>query len=326
MILVTGGAGYIGSHCVKELADRGYEVAAIDNLQTGHRAALDSRALFFEGDIRDESFLDGVFSEIKIDGVIHFAANSLVGESMKDPLAYYNNNVYGTQVLLTAMRDAGILKIVFSSTAAVYGEASGEFLSEIDRTEPTNTYGETKLAMEKMMKWCDAAFGLKYVSLRYFNVAGASPLGLIGEDHSPETHLIPIILQVPLGKREYLPVYGDDYETKDGTCIRDYIHVSDLWRISRRLNTFKRGKSDIFNLGSGKGFSVYEVLEAARKITGHPIPAKAVSRREGDPARLVSSYEKAKQILKWRPSLSIEQMISDAWRWHKTHPNGFEVK
>lgn len=268
-----------------------------------------------------------MFSKIEINGVIHFAANSLVSESMKDPLAYYNNNVHGTQVLLTAMRDAGVLKIVFSSTAAVYGEASGKFLSENDRTEPTNTYGETKLAMEKMMKWCDTAFGLKYTALRYFNVAGASPLGCIGEAHKPETHLIPIILQVPLGKREYLPIYGNDYETNDGTCIRDYIHVSDLTNahIFALEYLLSGGKSDILNLGSGKGFSNSDVLNAAREVTGHPIPARVEPRREGDPARLVASYEKAEQILKWRPILSIEQMISDAWRWHKSHPNGFEV-
>jgi UDP-glucose 4-epimerase len=329
MILVTGGAGYIGSHCVKALADNGYKVAVVDNLQTGHEAAIDNRAVFFKGDIRDKVFLDGVFSGSKIDAVIHFAANSLVGASMEDPLLYYNNNVHGTEVLLTAMKDAGVLKIVFSSSAAVFGEASEDFLAENDRTEPTNTYGETKLAMEKMMKWCDSAYGLKYVALRYFNVAGASPSGCIGEDHSPETHLIPIILQVPLGKREFLSVYGDDYPTADGTCIRDYIHVSDLAKahILALERLLDGGESDIFNLGSGRGFSVFEMLSAARKVTGHPIPAKVVARRPGDPARLVASYEKAEKILGWRPEIaSIEDMIADAWRWHKAHPNGYEVR
>ena len=326
MILVTGGAGYIGSHCVRELLAQGFDVAVVDNLATGHRSAIDPRARFFEGDIRDKAFLDGVFAEIKPEAVIHFAAFSLVGVSMQQPLAYYNNNVHGSEVLLTSMIENGVTKIVFSSTAATYGEATCEQINEDCPTVPTNTYGETKLAIEKMMKWCDRAFGLKFTALRYFNVAGADGSGEIGEDHSPETHLIPIILQVPLGKREKLSIFGDDYDTPDGTCIRDYIHVSDLARA--HILALKRllagGESDIFNLGSGSGFSVLEMLTAARKVTGHPIPAEVSPRRAGDPARLVASSAKARAVLGWTPEFdSVEKIIEDAWRWHQSHPQGY---
>ena len=326
MILVTGGAGYIGSHCVRELLAQGFDVAVVDNLATGHRSAIDPRARFFEGDIRDKAFLDGVFAEIKPEAVIHFAAFSLVGVSMQQPLVYSNNNVHGSEVLLTSMIENGINKIVFSSTAATYGEATCEQITEDCPTVPTNTYGETKLAIEKMMKWCDRAFGLKFTALRYFNVAGADGSGEIGEDHSPETHLIPIILQVPLGKREKLSIFGDDYDTPDGTCIRDYIHVSDLARA--HILALKRllagGESDIFNLGSGSGFSVLEMLTAARKVTGHPIPAEVSPRRAGDPARLVASSAKARAVLGWTPEFdSVEKIIEDAWRWHQSHPQGY---
>lgn len=326
MILVTGGAGYIGSHCVRELLAQGFEVAVVDNLQTGHRDAVDPRALFFRGDIRDGVFLGRVLDAVKPEAVIHFAAFSLVGVSMQQPLVYYNNNVHGSESLLTAMHEHGVHKIVFSSTAAVYGEAKSEKITETCPTEPTNTYGETKLAIEKMMKWCDRAYGMKYIALRYFNVAGADASGEIGEDHSPETHLIPIILQVPLGRREKLSVFGDDYDTPDGTCIRDYIHVSDLARAHvlalRRL--LDGGESDVFNLGNGNGFSVLEMLEAARRVTGHAIPAVVEARRAGDPARLVASSDKAREILGWTPEYdSVEQIIADAWRWHQSHPHGY---
>ncbi len=326
MILVTGGAGYIGSHCVRELLAQGFEVAVVDNLQTGHRDAVDPRALFFRGDIRDSVFLGRVLDAVKPEAVIHFAAFSLVGVSMQQPLVYYNNNVHGSESLLTAMHEHGVHKIVFSSTAAVYGEAKTDKITETCPTEPTNTYGETKLAIEKMMKWCDRAYGMKYIALRYFNVAGADASGEIGEDHSPETHLIPIILQVPLGRREKLSVFGDDYDTPDGTCIRDYIHVSDLARAHvlalRRL--LDGGESDVFNLGNGNGFSVLEMLEAARRVTGHPIPAAIEARRAGDPARLVASSDKAREILGWTPEYdSVEKIIADAWRWHQSHPHGY---
>lgn len=227
-ILVLGGAGYIGSHTVYELVDAGYEVIVVDNLLTGFKEAVHSQAKFYEGDIRDKIFLDNILSKEKIDGVIHFAASSQVGESMKNPLKYYNNNLCGTEVLLESMVEHGIDKIVFSSTAATYGEPESIPILETDRTLPTNCYGETKLSMEKMFKWTSKAYNLRYVSLRYFNACGAHPNGKIGEAHNPETHLIPLVLQVPNGKREYISVFGNDYDTKDGTCVRDYIHVNDL--------------------------------------------------------------------------------------------------
>ena len=326
-ILVLGGAGYIGSHTVYELIDAGEDVVIVDNLQTGHKGALHPKARFYKGDIRDEKFLDDLFNNEKIDSVIHFAANSLVGESMIDPLKYYDNNLYGTMILLKSMVKNGIEKIVFSSTAATYGEPEKTPIFENDRTKPTNTYGETKLSMEKMFKWVSKAHGLRYVSLRYFNACGAHVSGKIGEDHSPETHLIPLILQVPNGKREHIGIFGDDYQTPDGTCIRDYIHVTDLAQAHilavKYLN--KGNESDIFNLGNGVGFSVKEVIETARKVTGHPIPAKISKRRAGDPAILIASSDKAKSILGWNPSHnSLDEIIETAWKWHKTHPNGYE--
>ncbi|WP_160676915.1 UDP-glucose 4-epimerase GalE [Clostridium sp. C8-1-8] len=326
-ILVCGGAGYIGSHCVYELIARGEDVIVVDNLQTGHKAALHPEAKFYEGDIRNYDFMDKVFKENNVEGVIHFAANSLVGESMQLPLKYYNNNVHGTEVLLQAMVDNDVKKIVFSSTAAVYGEPETVPITETDKTEPTNTYGETKLAMEKMMKWADKAHGLRYIALRYFNVAGAHPNGLIGEDHTPETHLIPLILQVPLNKREKISLFGDDYDTKDGTCIRDYIHVKDL--IDAHLLAFNKlrdgWQSDVFNLGSGSGFTVKEMVDAARKVTGHSIPAEVCPRRAGDPAVLIASSDKAKKVLGWEPKYNnVEEIIASAWNFHETHVNGFE--
>jgi len=328
MILVCGGAGYIGSHMVYDLIDRGEDVLVLDNLQTGHREALHPEAVFVEGDIRDRVFLRNVFKTYSVDAVIHFAANSLVGESMTDPLKYYDNNVHGTQVLLESMRDAGISKIVFSSTAATYGEPGRVPIEETDPTVPTNAYGETKLSMEKMIKWADVAHGIKYVSLRYFNVAGAHASAVIGEDHQPETHLIPLILQVPLAKREKISIYGDDYDTPDGTCIRDYIHITDLtdahYRALKRLNSGE--ESAVYNLGSGAGFSVKEMIDAARKVTGHAIPAEVTPRRAGDPARLIASSTKAKQELGWTPKYDdVETIIASAWAWHKNHPSGFEA-
>lgn len=328
-ILVLGGAGYIGSHTVRELLDRGEDVVIIDNLETGHKDAVDKRARFYKGDIRDRAFLDEVLEKEDIDAVIHFAANSLVGESMTDPLKYYDNNVNGTKVLLTALRDHGVDKIVFSSTAATYGEPENIPIKETDATVPKNPYGETKLAMEKMFKWTDEAHNIKYVSLRYFNAAGADDSGEIGEDHSPETHLIPLILQVPLGKRESVSIYGDDYDTPDGTCIRDYIHVDDLADAHIRAVNYLRdgGKSDIFNLGTGTGTSVKEVIDAAREVTGHPIPVTITPRRAGDPARLTASNDKAKEILGWNPKKGdVKEIVSSAWKWHSSHPDGYGDK
>lgn len=325
-ILVLGGAGYIGSHTVYELIDAGRKVVIADNLETGHREAVHPAAAFYEGDIRNREFIDSVFDQEDIDGVIHFAANSLVAESMKEPLKYYDNNLCGTKVLLESMVAHHIDNIVFSSTAATYGEPEQVPILETDRTEPTNCYGETKLSMEKMFKWTSAAHGLRFVSLRYFNACGAHISGKIGEAHSPESHLIPLILQVPNGQREYISIFGDDYNTKDGTCVRDYIHVTDLAQahILAMDYLMKGGENNIFNLGNGVGFTVKEVIDTARKVTGHPIPAQRDSRRPGDPAQLIASSEKAKSVLGWKPEhAALEHIIETAWKWHKTHPNGF---
>ena len=326
-VLVLGGAGYIGSHTVYELIDSGEDVVIADNLQTGHLEAVHPKARFYKGDIRDKEFLDKLFKDEKIDSVIHFAANSLVGESMVDPLKYYDNNLYGTMVLLKSMVENGIDKIVFSSTAATYGEPESIPILESDRTEPTNTYGETKLSMEKMFKWVSKAHGLRYVSLRYFNACGAHISGEIGEAHNPESHLIPIILQVPNGQRKEVGIFGDDYNTKDGTCVRDYIHVTDLAQAHILAVKYLRAgnESNIFNLGNGVGFTVKEVIECARKVTGHKIPAVISPRRAGDPAVLIASSEKAKKILGWKPQHdSLEEIIETAWKWHKNHPKGFQ--
>lgn len=326
-ILVLGGAGYIGSHTVYELIDNGEDVVIIDNLLTGHKEAVHSKARFYKGDIRDKEFLDSVFKKEKIDAVIHFAASSLVGESMEKPLKYYDNNLCGTKILLDSMVEHGIDKIVFSSTAAVYGEPERIPILETDKTAPTNTYGETKLSMEKMFKWVGKAHGLRYVSLRYFNACGAHVSGKIGEDHNPESHLIPLILQVPNVKREFISIFGEDYQTKDGTCIRDYIHVTDLAQAHILAVKYLQngGKSDIFNLGNGIGFSVKEVIETARKVTQKEIPAKVTPRRTGDPAKLIASSDKAKKVLGWKPQhAELDEIISTAWNWHKNHPDGFK--
>ena len=326
-VLVCGGAGYIGSHAVHVLIETGEEVVIVDNLQTGHRGALHPKAKFYEGDIRSTAVLDRIFTENSIEAVIHFAANSLVGESMEQPLLYFNNNVYGMQVLLEAMVRHGVDKIVFSSTAAVYGEPKHVPIREDDETAPTNAYGETKLTMEKMMKWVSRAHGVRYVSLRYFNAAGALPDGSIGEDHAVETHLIPLILQVPTGKRDHITVFGDDYPTPDGTCLRDYIHVVDLADAHMLALTYLRrgGVSDIFNLGNGQGFSVKEMIAAAEQATGRTIKVEVGARRAGDPAQLIASCEKARAVLGWGPRFTdVEQIIGTAWTWHERHPNGYE--
>ncbi len=326
-VLVLGGAGYIGSHTAYELIDNGVDVVIADNLETGHREAVHPKARFYQGDIRERAFLDDLFQKEKIDGVIHFAANSLVGESMVKPLKYYDNNLCGTKVLLEAMVDHGIGKIVFSSTAATYGEPENIPILETDPTHPTNTYGETKLSMERMFHWVGQAHGLRYVSLRYFNACGAHKSGQIGEAHNPETHLIPLILQVPLGKRESVSIFGNDYDTRDGTCVRDYIHVTDLAQAHILAMNYLNdgGESSIFNLGNGVGFTVKEVIETARKVTGHPIPAVESPRRAGDPAQLVASSQKARDVLHWKPQYDdLETIIASAWNWHKNHPNGFD--
>ncbi|MEJ8304097.1 UDP-glucose 4-epimerase GalE [Saccharibacillus sacchari] len=324
-ILVTGGAGYIGSHTVAALLERGEEVVVIDSLQTGHKEALLGGKLY-EGDLRDKELLKKLFAENEIEGVIHFAANSLVGESMQNPGKYYDNNMYGTLCLLEAMNEAGVRRIVFSSTAATYGEPEKTPIEETDRTEPTNVYGETKLMMERMIRWYDRVLNVRYVALRYFNAAGAHESGKIGEDHRPETHLIPIVLQTALGQRSHISVFGEDYPTEDGTCIRDYLHVSDLADAHLRAIDYLKndGKSDVFNLGSGSGFSVREIIETARKVTGQEIPVKTEPRRAGDPAILIASSQKAREVLGWTPAReNIETIIASAWNWHQSRPDGY---
>ncbi len=323
-ILVAGGAGYIGSHMVALLVEKDYDVVVADNLCTGHWQAVKGAKLRV-GDVRDAMFLDRVFSEFPIDGVINFAAFSLVAESVRDPLKYYGNNVSGAVSMLTAMKNHGVDKIVFSSTAATYGEPEKQPIEESDRTEPTNPYGATKLAIEGMLKWCEKAYGIKYAALRYFNAAGSNPDAGIGEDHNPETHLIPIVMQTALGKREYIGIYGDDYPTPDGTCVRDYIHVRDLAEahLLALLHLEKTGESGIFNLGSGRGYSNREIVETARRVTGREIPARMEPRRPGDPSTLIASNEKAARVLGWRPTRGLEQIIADAWAWHQSHPDGY---
>jgi len=324
-ILVCGGAGYIGSHMVAALLEKGEEVIVLDNFQKGHREAILGGKVY-EGDLRDRSILDKVFTENNVDAVIDFAADSLVGESVTEPLKYFENNVGGTLSLLRAMKDYGVKNIVFSSTAATYGEPESIPIVERDKTFPTNPYGESKLTVEKILKWCDNAYGIKYTALRYFNAAGAHESGKIGEDHKIETHLIPLIIEAALGKREKIMIFGDDYNTEDGTCIRDYIHVMDLAQAHLlavdRLR--KGGDSRIFNLGNGKGFSVKEVIEVTRKVTGREIKAEVAPRRAGDPAVLIASSQKAIDELGFEPKFdSLETIIKTAWNWHFNHPKGY---
>jgi len=323
--LIVGGAGYIGSHVVKHLLRQGGGVVVLDNLSTGHCQSV-SEGEFIQGDLADRDLLGQIFSERKIDCVMHFAAFSLVGESMEQPLTYYDNNTANTTHLLMAMKDHGVNRFLLSSTAAVYGEPNNLPILETDPTEPTNPYGRSKLFIEKILEDCDAAYGLKYSSLRYFNAAGADKSGEIGEDHSPETHLIPLILQVALGQREYIEIYGTDWDTPDGTCIRDYIHVTDLAEahILAAERLMNGTESKVYNLGCQTGYSVREVIDIARNVTGHPIPAREVGKRPGDPARLVASSEKIKAELGWFPRFDDpEKMITTAWKWHKSHPHGF---
>lgn len=325
-ILVCGGAGFIGSHTVAALVEAGEDVVVFDNLSTGHRASVPRSVAFYKGDLRVESEIEKVFYENRIDAVIDFAADSQVGESVIDPLKYYDNNVYGTISLLKMMVKHDVKSIVFSSTAATYGEPENIPIKETDKTDPTSPYGESKLTVEKMLRWVDNAHGIKYTALRYFNAAGAHISGDIGEDHDPESHLIPIILQVASGKRDKIMIFGNDYNTKDGTCIRDYIHVSDL--SEAHIMAVKRlqsgGDSRIFNLGNGTGFSVNEIVEIARKVTGHSIPAEVKPRRAGDPAVLIASADAAFRELGWKPRFdSVEKIIETAWMWHKNSPEGY---
>lgn len=325
-VLVLGGAGYIGSHTVYELIEQGEDVIVVDNLMTGHRQAVHPEARFYKGDIRNRDFMKWVLRSEKPEAVIDFAACSLTGESMQHPLKYYDNNLFGTKTLLEAMVECGVSKIVFSSSAAVYGEPDRVPIREEDSTKPENTFGETQLAMERMFHWVSRAHGIHYVSLRYFNACGAHASGKIGEAHNEETHLIPLLLQCANGTRSGITIYGDNYNTKDGTCIRDYVHVTDLARAHILALDYlrKHEQNNIFNLGTETGFSVKEVIDMAEEITGKSIDVTVSERRLGDPAILVASAEKAKKILKWKLEYSnLETIISSAWRWHSTYPNGY---
>lgn len=320
MILVIGGAGYIGSHVVKELL-KTKEVVILDNLSTGHRWAVDGRAVFVEGDLGNEEDLKALFSKYPIDAVMHFAASSLVGESVTNPMKYYMNNVSSTLTLLQTMLEFGINKFIFSSTAATYGIPNVDMITEETATNPINPYGQSKLMVEHILSDLAKADDLKYVVLRYFNAAGAFESGVIGEEHDPETHLIPIILQHLLGQRENISIFGSDYETEDGTCIRDYIHVTDLANAHiLALEALLEGKKDTatYNLGNGLGYSVKEVVEMCEKATGKKANVVMADRRVGDPARLVASSEKIYSELCWKTEYSLQQIISTAWNWHQT--------
>ncbi|GAE35253.1 UDP-glucose 4-epimerase GalE [Halalkalibacter akibai] len=327
-ILITGGAGYIGSHTVLYFRDQGEDVIVLDNLEKGHEQAL-LGTTFYKGSIQDEALLSQIFKKHTIEAVIHFAASSLVGESVAKPLDYYENNVLGTQKLVKQMINHDVKQIVFSSTAATYGEPKNIPIQETDPTNPTSPYGETKLAIEKLFQWCDEAYGLKSICLRYFNAAGADPQGRIGEDHTPESHLIPIVLQVALGQRKNVQIFGDDYQTKDGSCVRDYIHVIDLAAAHfLALQKLRQDpKTAIYNLGNGKGFTVKEVIETCRVVTSHPIPTVVSDRRAGDPATLIASAELAASELGWKPNYpELETIVQHAWKWHESNPTGYNKK
>ncbi|MDD4873145.1 MAG: UDP-glucose 4-epimerase GalE [Kiritimatiellae bacterium] len=319
-VLVAGGAGYIGSVTTEMLLDDDHEVVVFDNLERGHRKAIDKRAAFRKGDLRDKDRVFKVMADFKPDAVMHFAAYALVPESMEKPEIYFRNNVVGGVNLVEAMFKADVGKIVFSSTCATYGQPEKVPITEDVAQKPTNPYGESKLAFEKVLNWYHELHGMQTVFLRYFNACGATEK--FGEDHDPETHIIPIIMQVALGQRKGVKIFGDDYKTPDGTCLRDYIHIVDL--AQAHILALKGNYSGPFNLGTGTGYSVKEVVETAREITGHPIPAKMAPRRPGDPPCLVAGADKARKILKWKPRYGdLKTIIQSAWNWHREHPRGY---
>jgi len=320
-ILVTGGAGYIGSVCAELLLDEGHEVAIFDNLSEGHRSAIDSRAKFLKGDLQDRPSIEKALAKQKPNAVMHFAANALVGESMQNPSKYFRNNVANGLNLLDAIISAGIGKIIFSSTCAIFGPPERVPIDETMPMRPINPYGESKLAFEKILRWYGEIHGLKFVSLRYFNAAGAS--ANFGEDHRVETHLIPNVLKVALGEKPHVEIFGTDYETPDGTCIRDYIHILDLARA--HILALDSDKSGFYNLGTGGGSSVREVIDACRKVTGRKIDIVEKPRRPGDPPRLVASSEKIKRDLGWKPQFqNLDAIIESAWKWHQKFPRGYQ--
>lgn len=323
-ILVIGGAGYVGSHAVRLLVRAGHEVWVYDNLSLGHRAAVPRERLIV-GELADKALLQRVLGERQIEAVMHFAAFALVGQSVEQPAIYYENNVVATLAMLEAMRAAGVRKIVFSSTTATYGEPANIPISEDEPQQPINPYGFTKLVIERALADYAHAYGLRYAALRYFNAAGASPDGDLGEDHHPESHLIPLVLQVALGQREKIFIFGDDYPTPDGTCIRDYVHVDDLGAAHlKALEKLNDTPALHLNLGTGKGHSVLEVVQACRRITGHAIPAEIAPRRPGDPPELVANADRARRQLGWEPRYAdINAIVETAWRWHQSHPRGY---
>jgi UDP-glucose 4-epimerase len=327
-ILVSGGAGYIGSHTVQALIERGSKVVVLDSLVTGHRGAVSKDAIFHEGDISDIELIGRIVKEYQVDAVIHFAARSLVGESMSKPDLYFYENTAKTNIFIAALLSQGVNKIVFSSTAATYGLPEEIPMPEASKTEPINPYGASKLMIEQSMYWMEKAYGLKWIALRYFNAAGASFDGSIGEDHATETHLIPLVLKTALGQRPAISVFGTDYNTPDGTCIRDYIHVVDLAEAHiLALEALEKGmESGAYNVGTGKGYSVREVIEMAKKVTGLEIPVIDAPRREGDPDVLVAKVQRIENKLGWTARHSdLETIVSSAWQWHKGHPLGYEV-
>ncbi len=320
-VLVTGGAGYIGSVTTEKMLDAGHEIVVFDNLERGHRQALDDRARFIEGDLRDKDSITAAMMDVKPDAVMHFAAYALVPESMEEPEIYFRNNLGGGVNLSEAMLKADVGRIVFSSTCATYGQPEKVPITEDEKQSPENPYGESKLQFEKVLNWYRELHGMKAIYLRYFNACGATEK--FGEDHDPETHIIPIILQVALGKRDKVMIFGEDYDTPDGSCIRDYIHIVDL--AQAHILALETENDGPYNLGNGTGFSVKEVIEAAREVTGHEIPAEAAGRRPGDPARLIAGADKARNVLGWKPEYpDLKDIIASAWQWHQAHPNGYE--
>jgi UDP-glucose 4-epimerase len=322
-VLVTGGAGYIGSVVAHELVKSGHKVVVCDNLSHGYRAAVPKEAEFMQAEVGEARVVTDVLRKHKIEAVMHFAALIEVGESMRMPERYFQNNTGATLTLLEAMVANGVNRFVFSSTAALYGEPEHTPIQESDALKPANAYGESKLLVERILDWLNRIHGFRYASLRYFNAAGAA--GELGEAHEPESHLIPLVLQVPLGKRQSVSIFGTDYPTPDGSCVRDYVHVLDLAQAHRlALDALGEKTRLIYNLGNGRGFSVRQVIETARKITGHAIPVIEAPRRPGDPAVLVASSEKIRSELNWKPQhASLEDIIGSAWEWHRKHPNGY---
>ncbi len=324
-VLLTGGAGYVGSHAAWMLDRGGHEIWVFDNLSEGHRGAVREGRLI-EGHLSDRPLLEAALRDHQIDAVMHFAAATYVGVSVTNPAEYYQNNVVGTLSLLEAMREVGVNQIVFSSSCATYGVPDVVPITEAEKQAPISPYGFTKLVMERALADYSHAYGLGYAALRYFNAAGAAADSPLGEDHEPETHLIPLVLEVALGERKKIKIFGDDYPTPDGTCIRDYIHVDDLAAAHvAALEKLAGGSQLKLNLGTGQGASVLEVIEACRNVTGHPIPAEVVARREGDPPELVADASLAREVLGWQPQYTdIESIVASAWQWHRSHPHGYD--